>query len=40
MSMVMWFSEYSPSVKTSVGGKGASLGEMTGAGCPYLPASR
>ena len=37
MSMVMWFNEYSPSVKTSVGGKGASLGEMTGAGLPVPP---
>ncbi|MCP4894329.1 MAG: phosphoenolpyruvate synthase [Actinomycetales bacterium] len=37
MSMVMWFNEYSPSVKASVGGKGASLGEMTGAGLPVPP---
>jgi len=37
MSMVMWFNEYSPSVKATVGGKGASLGEMTGAGLPVPP---
>ncbi|HCL70475.1 MAG TPA: hypothetical protein DIC65_05500, partial [Actinobacteria bacterium] len=35
--MVMWFNEYAPSVKASVGGKGASLGEMTGAGLPVPP---
>ena len=37
MSMIMWFNEYAPSVKASVGGKGASLGEMTGAGLPVPP---
>lgn len=37
MSSVMWFESYWHGMKTEVGGKGASLGEMTGAGLPVPP---
>jgi len=37
MSMVVWFESYWHGMKTEVGGKGASLGEMTGAGLPVPP---
>ena len=33
----MWFESYWNGMKTEVGGKGASLGEMTGAGLPVPP---
>ena len=34
---VMWFESYWPAMKNEVGGKAASLGEMTGAGLPVPP---
>jgi len=34
---VVWFDNYTPDHKSEVGGKGASLGEMTGAGLPVPP---
>ena len=37
MSSVVWFESYWHGVKPEVGGKGASLGEMTGAGLPVPP---
>jgi len=37
MSTVMWFESYWHGMKNEVGGKGASLGEMTGAGLPVPP---
>ncbi|MGI9197107.1 MAG: PEP/pyruvate-binding domain-containing protein [Candidatus Nanopelagicales bacterium] len=37
MSVVMWFESYWPGMKNEVGGKAASLGEMTGAGLPVPP---
>lgn len=37
MSTVMWFESYWHGMKSEVGGKGASLGEMTGAGLPVPP---
>lgn len=37
MSVTMWFEGYWPGIKTEVGGKAASLGEMTGAGLPVPP---
>lgn len=37
MSAVMWFESYWHGMKPEVGGKGASLGEMTGAGLPVPP---
>ena len=37
MSYVVWFESYWGGLKNEVGGKGASLGEMTGAGLPVPP---
>ncbi len=37
MSVTMWFESYWPGMKGEVGGKAASLGEMTGAGLPVPP---
>ena len=37
MSNVMWFESYWEGMKLEVGGKAASLGEMTGAGLPVPP---
>ena len=37
MSNVMWFESYWEGMKPEVGGKAASLGEMTGAGLPVPP---
>lgn len=37
MSYIVWFESYWPGLKNEVGGKGASLGEMTGAGLPVPP---
>ena len=37
MSSVMWFESYWEGMKPEVGGKAASLGEMTGAGLPVPP---
>lgn len=37
MSVTMWFESYWPGMKAEVGGKAASLGEMTGAGLPVPP---
>ena len=37
MNSVMWFESYWHGMKPEVGGKGASLGEMTGAGLPVPP---
>lgn len=37
MSVTMWFESYWPGLKSEVGGKAASLGEMTGAGLPVPP---
>lgn len=37
MSSIVWFESYWPGVKHEVGGKAASLGEMTGAGLPVPP---
>ena len=34
---VVWFESYRKGLKGEVGGKGASLGEMTGAGLPVPP---
>ena len=36
-SVTMWFESYWPGLKGEVGGKAASLGEMTGAGLPVPP---
>lgn len=36
-SVTMWFEGYWPGLKGEVGGKAASLGEMTGAGLPVPP---
>lgn len=37
MSYIVWFESYWAGLKNEVGGKGASLGEMTGAGLPVPP---
>ena len=37
MSATMWFESFWPGLKAEVGGKAASLGEMTGAGLPVPP---
>jgi pyruvate, water dikinase len=37
LNPVMWFEGYWDGMKSEVGGKGASLGEMTGAGLPVPP---
>lgn len=37
MSVIMWFQSYWPAMKGEVGGKAASLGEMTGVGLPVPP---
>jgi pyruvate,water dikinase len=37
MTIVMWFEGYWEGLKAEVGGKAASLGEMTGAGLPVPP---
>ena len=37
MSVIMWFEGYRDGMKAEVGGKAASLGEMTGAGMPVPP---
>ena len=37
MTTTMWFESYWPGLKAEVGGKAASLGEMTGAGLPVPP---
>ncbi|MBM3688394.1 MAG: phosphoenolpyruvate synthase [Actinobacteria bacterium] len=37
MSVTMWFESYWPGLKSEVGGKAASLGEMTGVGLPVPP---
>jgi pyruvate,water dikinase len=36
-STIMWFESYSAGIKHEMGGKAASLGEMTGAGLPVPP---
>ena len=37
MNTIMWFQSYWPAMKGEVGGKAASLGEMTGVGLPVPP---